>query len=515
MAGLLDPGGPFDLTNPQTQMAIGLLMGAQAPRSQGAQIFSGLLSQQAALSQQEMQRKVMQSQIEENALQNRQREQAMALAMQQQQSRQRALYGGGGVATGAAPAAGGGAAGEPGGIMGLAQRLGIAPEVVQADIEFNGGKKISELLESRSKPNWQNINGNLVNTNAQGFQGGIQDQVQLGPDGRATILRSNGGNPVMGAVPGSFYTYSAFKDIDNRTSARYSPGRPVLGPDGRQYGQSQLDEIGGGSPRPLLNPPGMRGATGPTNNAERGMAEQVAQVPYDVQKEIASVERELRSGGLSPSDRAQATAYLQNLRSQGAAPAGQTSSAAGALDFSPEEKAAQEAARVRTVEQTKADISPTKQRQNALASMETLSSAINSVAGHPGLSTGTGLQGSVDPRNYIPGTDATNFRVALDQLKGSAFLQAFENLKGGGAITEAEGAKATNAIARLNTAQSTPEFKKALNEFQAIVQGAQKRMNASGASQSGGATGGWDESPAKPVATMRFNPSTGRLEKVN
>jgi len=62
-----------------------------------------------------------------------------------------------------------------------------------------------------------------------------------------------------------------------------------------------------------------------------------------------------------------------------------------------------------------------------------------------------------------------DLKVKVDQLAGSAFLQAFDILKGGGAISEIEGAKATQAIARLSRTQSPPEFKEALYEFAEIV----------------------------------------------
>jgi hypothetical protein len=361
MAGLLDFGSQpsgggglldFIANDPGARMGLAMLAGSSPKYGRG---LMQALQSQDDMKRQAMQTQLLQSQIAENTSQNKQREQQMALALQQQAARDKAMFGGSAPTIGASGATGGSTAGgqQAGGIMALAQSLGIPAEAIQADYAFNGGKKIAELLEARSKPNWQNIGGNLVNTNAVGFKGGIQDQVQLGPDGRATMIRSNDGNPVMGAVPGSFDTYGAFKDIDSRTSARYNPGRPVIGPDGRQYGQSQLDEIGGGAPRvPPVAPTGMGGRSGPTNQAERGMAEQVASVPYDVQQEIASVQRDLQSGRLGGQDRAQAEAYLRQLQSQTPT----RSSAAGALDFSPEEKAAQEAARVRAVDTAKADV---------------------------------------------------------------------------------------------------------------------------------------------------------------
>lgn len=100
---------------------------------------------------------------------------------------------------------------------------------------------------------------------------------------------------------------------------------------------------------------------------------------------------------------------------------------------------------------------------------------INKALNHPGLPVATGLQGRLDPRNYLPGTNAADFKVLLDQIKGGTFLQAFQSLKGGGAITEVEGRKAEQAIARLDTAQSEPEFRRALMDLAQIASTAKQR----------------------------------------
>jgi hypothetical protein len=105
----------------------------------------------------------------------------------------------------------------------------------------------------------------------------------------------------------------------------------------------------------------------------------------------------------------------------------------------------------------------------ALNQAEYSMNLIDDMLNHPGRSTATGLSGYLDPRNYIPGTDATNFSVRADQLKGRTFLQAFESLKGAGAITEVEGKKATDAIARLSKAQSDEEYVAALQELRGVI----------------------------------------------
>jgi hypothetical protein len=114
-------------------------------------------------------------------------------------------------------------------------------------------------------------------------------------------------------------------------------------------------------------------------------------------------------------------------------------------------------------------------RQAGIATMADSIQTIDKALTHPGRTTATGVSGQIDPRNYLAGTDATNFKVLMDQIGGKAFLQAFESLKGGGQITETEGKKATDAIARLNRAQSDAEFQQALVDFRQVLSDAYKR----------------------------------------
>jgi hypothetical protein len=115
------------------------------------------------------------------------------------------------------------------------------------------------------------------------------------------------------------------------------------------------------------------------------------------------------------------------------------------------------------------------QGQGTVALQTAVDTAANAVAAieqlktHPGRTSGTGLSSMLDPRNKIPGTDAYNFNVLLEQTKGKVFLEAFQSLKGAGAITEQEGKAGTAAIARLDAAQSEPEFMKALDELQTVI----------------------------------------------
>jgi len=78
---------------------------------------------------------------------------------------------------------------------------------------------------------------------------------------------------------------------------------------------------------------------------------------------------------------------------------------------------------------------------------------------------------------------AARFQSRLDQLQGTAFLEAYNMLRGGGQITEVEGQKAERAIARLQTAQSEEDFLQALSEFEDAVRTGVQKLEA----QAGGA----------------------------
>lgn len=124
-----------------------------------------------------------------------------------------------------------------------------------------------------------------------------------------------------------------------------------------------------------------------------------------------------------------------------------------------------------------------RQRDAGVSSIGAQIGVIDKALAHPGRQTSTGLSGTVDPRNYVPGTDAADFRAVLDQIGGAAFLQAFESLKGGGQITEVEGKKATDAMARLSRAQSDKEFEQSLRDLREVMAAGYKRQSGRDFSQ--------------------------------
>lgn len=177
---------------------------------------------------------------------------------------------------------------------------------------------------------------------------------------------------------------------------------------------------------------------------------------------------------------------LELNRQQGPAgkpPAGYRWTPDGALEPIPGGPGAQRAAEVGFKQSERNDAKDAKR-----AAISAQIAVVDKALAHPGRATSTGLSGTIDPRNYIPGTDAADFRAVLDQIGGTAFLQAFESLKGGGQITEVEGKKATDAIARLSRAQSDKEFEQSLRDLREVMVSGQKRL--------GDQTGGAQTAPA-------------------
>lgn len=122
---------------------------------------------------------------------------------------------------------------------------------------------------------------------------------------------------------------------------------------------------------------------------------------------------------------------------------------------------------------------------------------IDSVIADPALPSITGMvQGRLPPLTQ----EGTNLMAKVDQLKGTAFLNAFQSLKGGGQITEIEGQKAEEAQARLNRAQSTEAYIAALKEMKDLVEEAYRDTTR----KAGGAPAQPKPAAAPEVAPQSF-----------
>lgn len=98
--------------------------------------------------------------------------------------------------------------------------------------------------------------------------------------------------------------------------------------------------------------------------------------------------------------------------------------------------------------------------------------------------------------------DARRVQAKMDQLKGSAFLEAYNMLRGGGQITEVEGQKAQDAMFRMQAAQTEKDYRAALADFRSAVEVGIAKIEARSKATTSPVAGG----------SYTFNPETGELE---
>ena len=142
----------------------------------------------------------------------------------------------------------------------------------------------------------------------------------------------------------------------------------------------------------------------------------------------------------------------------------------------PKDLVGQEAAKARGRAQGEAQAAA----PGAIARSERTLSQIDELLAHEGLDEITGRLDQFRPNVTMSGS-GRDALARLEQLQGTAFLEAFEMLKGGGQITEIEGLKAERAMARMQRSQDTTEFRRALRDFRdAVETGRQKLLQEGG-----------------------------------
>ncbi|HQR98164.1 MULTISPECIES: hypothetical protein [unclassified Polaromonas] len=308
MAGLLDA-----LNTDEARLGLGLLAAggySPTPMSFGQRIQSAMQGQDAQ-KRGALQNKLLQSQVDENASQAQLRQQQLLMAQKEQELDAQFMGGGllgaspaapGAMPGAAGPAAPGGQAAPAGGFTAqqISQQFGIPYEAVVADYKFNGGKKISELISERTKPNWQNVNGNLVNTSAPGFTGGMQGGMASSADGKVTAWQPDGqGGLVVGAPKGALDTFRAYQGA----SADFKPIRVFNPATQREEFTSEGAVV---RPAPALN----RSEAGMRADAQGNMGAD----PAGIQREIKAVQTDLATKPLDPGSRAQLQAHLADLQ---------------------------------------------------------------------------------------------------------------------------------------------------------------------------------------------------------
>lgn len=347
----------------------------------------------------------------------------------------------------------------------------VPSNAIRADLAFNDGKELSKYMFETGKRDMQVHNGFAYDKNRidSGFLPGMStaangttSMTSIGPDGQ----------PVVSAPAGAVDTFSAYQNAAKRAENENTllPNTYITkdaNGNFRPAGGTIADQIRAFQPQPSGMPPQQPAPQQP-------MPQRGNQIPPPVS---------MGGGGMPlPPGRPGMSAPPQ-MAQAGNRPTLQSQAEKQAI----EDAQAIEKQRVigkmgvgNAVDEAQLKNYPeyVKQKQAALASSEQMLSSIDRVMKHPGLSASTGLQGTLDPRNYVPGTDATDFKVALDQIKGGTFLQAYTTMKGAGAVTDIEGKKATDAIARLDRAQSTTEFKAAMVDLRDVIVKGMGRLDA-------------------------------------
>lgn len=109
-------------------------------------------------------------------------------------------------------------AGSQGGLIGVARQMGIPEHAIQADIAFNGGKGIAEMLFKRGVPDMTVSNGYVFDKNRVGP--GYLPQLNVSQDGKSTMVRIGpDGLPVVSAPPGAYNTFAGYQGIQEDAKA--------------------------------------------------------------------------------------------------------------------------------------------------------------------------------------------------------------------------------------------------------------------------------------------------------
>ncbi len=302
--------GGNDPTKQQAMAAFaqGLLRGDFAGGLLGSsQVFADAPAKKRAEEDAMLKRGLLSAQIDETKAQAEERRGKMAAAQQAQERRNQMLFGGGdqGGGAGFMPSESGPATGglPPGGIMGLAKQLGIDPRVIQADIEFNGGKKVAEFMEQRGRPDMQVTNGYAYDKNRLGA--GFMPSLSTSQDGKTAMTRIGpDGMPFVSAPQGALDTFNGYQRAQQKAQADYDPF---------------IVPAQAGNPSPTLTTRGAFVASqNPGGNLSRqsdmpgAIAGPMGADPAAIKREITAASRDLMKP-MDPASRAALQAHIQDL----------------------------------------------------------------------------------------------------------------------------------------------------------------------------------------------------------
>lgn len=81
-----------------------------------------------------------------------------------------------------------------------------------------------------------------------------------------------------------------------------------------------------------------------------------------------------------------------------------------------------------------------------VSKIDAMAQSIDKLLAHPGMKTVYGPSGLLDPRNYVPGTDAQGAKALLDNINAQSFMVSVKEMRGLGALSNAEGLKVQQAF---------------------------------------------------------------------
>jgi len=109
-----------------------------------------------------------------------------------------------------------------GSLVDQARAMGIPENAIKADMVFNGGKGISDMLFKRGTPSMKVSNGYAYDENRVGP--GYLPQLSTSQDGKTSMVQIGAdGLPVVSAPSGALNTYAGYRNVDESTKANFDP----------------------------------------------------------------------------------------------------------------------------------------------------------------------------------------------------------------------------------------------------------------------------------------------------
>lgn len=389
----------------------------------------------------------------------------------------------------------------------IAADYGLPIEALQADMLFNGGKKIAELVSSAAKPNWMNINNNLVNTNAPGFKGGFQPGYTTSANGVTTMQMPDGRGGIQTVIPpGALEAYRQFQGV----GADLKPIKifnPITGREEYSNEGAVARGAGGGasSPRPA-SPAGGRPADIPppysNGTPEAAAAEQIQYIQEEMRRlppghpHLAGMSREI--------------ARLQGLVPQGAQTPQSGNYAAGP---SAAETAAAEAERIRAIKTAEADVTrdtATQKKEKSAGEMIAATRRARELLQQGPTSSGIGEMADKAASFFGFSTNGAETAAKLDIVAGDLLnnVPRMEGPQSDGDRLEyrTQAGRAADRNLPINIRMA------AMDELERLQQ---KYAKYNGGMQEGGASGGWDAPRGQQTAPQAAQREFSMLPKAS